>query len=74
MHNIGNNVNSGITGFATWKQKIQWQNITFSDMSEERILASHNLWLLGITFCDWMFLFSCGKASDANIGIFANFV
>ena len=58
MHNIGNNVNIGITGFATWKQKIQWQNITFG---EERILASHNLWLLGITFCDCIFLFSCSK-------------
>ena len=29
---------------------------------------------LGVTFCYWNFLFSHSKASDANIGIIANFV
>ena len=29
--------------------------------------------LTGVTFCYWTFLFSRGKASDANIGIIANF-
>ena len=26
------------------------------------------------TFSNWIFLFSCSKASDVNIGIIANFV
>ena len=29
---------------------------------------------LGVTLCYWIFLFSRGKASGANIGIVANFV
>ena len=29
---------------------------------------------LGVIFCYWIFLFSCSKASDANIGMIANFV
>ena len=29
---------------------------------------------LGVTFCYWKFLFSHSKASDANIGIVANFL
>ena len=32
------------------------------------------LFLLGVAFCFWIFLFSHSKASDANIGIIANFV
>ena len=32
------------------------------------------LYLLGVPFCYWNFLFSPSKASDANIGIIANFV
>ena len=30
--------------------------------------------LTGVTFCNWNFLFSHSKASDAYIGIIANFV
>ena len=30
--------------------------------------------LIGVTFCNWNFLFSHSKASDANIGIIAHFV
>ena len=29
---------------------------------------------MGVAFCHWTFLFSCRKASDANIGIIANVV
>ena len=32
------------------------------------------LFPFGVTFCDWTFLFSRSKESDANIGIIANFV
>ena len=39
----------------TWNQKL-WMAWVLSS--------------LGVTFCHWIFLFSCGKASDANIGIF----
>ena len=31
-------------------------------------------YLLGVIFCHWNFLFSCTKASGANIGIIANVV
>ena len=41
MHNISNNANIGITGFAMWKQKIP---VTKCYPSEDRTLASHNLW------------------------------
>ena len=40
-HNIGNNANIGITGFATWKQKIQWQNGT---LSQDWTWVSYSLW------------------------------
>ena len=30
--------------------------------------------VLGVTFCQWIFLFSRSNAADANIGIFVQFV
>ena len=48
-------------------------------MSQSGFSQTHNLESevmrgLGVTFCHWIFLFSHSKASNANIGIIANFV
>ena len=41
---------------------------------DQRLCEAWALFPLGVTFCYWIFLFSHSKASDANIGIIANFV
>ena len=41
---------------------------------ESEAMTARILFILGVTLCDWIFFFSCSKASDANIGIIANVV
>ena len=43
-------------------------------VSVERSMLDLGSILTGVTFCYWNFLFSHSIASDANIGIIANFV
>ena len=41
FYKLYENANIGIRGLTTWKQKIQWQNVT---PSGDRTQASHNIW------------------------------
>ena len=75
---LGSLYSHALLNIAKSSQFLQVQNQVMHEQKFKDLLSSTlGTWIqysLRVRFCYWIFLFSHSKASDANVGIIANFV